>query len=83
MAGSVQHFTIGHGPVLDDAACVGRWNLFDYSDDPAVIATALRVCARCPALNACRSWVDSLPPAHRPAGVTGGHFHKPRRAWRT
>ena len=83
MARTLQPFKIGCGPVLDDAACVGRSELFDYSENPAVIAAALRVCSRCPALTGCAAWVESLPPGHRPAGVTGGSFHKPKRAWRS
>lgn len=39
----------------------------DYS-----IATALRICRSCPALQRCRDWLDSLPASQRPPGVVAG-----------
>ena len=69
----------GCGPVLDaDAACRGKWELFDWTGDPATERKALRLCAQCPALPACAAWFDSVPVALRPAGVIAGHVHRPR-----
>jgi hypothetical protein len=68
-------------PDLTGAACVGRSDLFDLrpvdSDDRAY-REALALCARCPALGACRAWFTSLPAAQRPVGVIAGCVHKPR-----
>ena len=37
---------------------------------------AKEICASCPALDACRSWVASLPTGHV-SGVIAGEIHKP------
>lgn len=42
------------------------------------ITTAQRLCRSCPALAACRSWVQSLPPPQRPPGVVAGQVHNHR-----
>ena len=39
---------------------------------------ALAVCAVCPALDACRTWFDSLPPRDRPTGVIAGRIRRTR-----
>jgi WhiB family redox-sensing transcriptional regulator len=56
-------------PRLDGCACRSRHRLFE-SDDPSDIADAVAICGRCPALDACSRWYDSLPPRHRMHGVT-------------
>nr|WP_220096340.1 WhiB family transcriptional regulator [Mycolicibacterium fortuitum] len=33
---------------------------------------AKALCATCPALSACRSWLESLPAQERPTGVVAG-----------
>lgn len=69
-------------PVLDGAACVGRSDLFDPVpmagrkplESPAEVAyrhaAAAKICARCPALAACRDWTAST--AANVAGYTPG-----------
>jgi WhiB family transcriptional regulator, redox-sensing transcriptional regulator len=69
-------------PNLKGAACAGRSDLFDparyHSADRAHReARALAICARCPALGACRAWFASLPAAQRPFGVIAGRVHRP------
>lgn len=66
-------------PALPGARCRGRAHLFDpveFAESPIVLqqrhAQALALCERCPALNRCRAWVDSLPPGKRPRGVVAG-----------
>jgi hypothetical protein len=68
-------------PDLTGAACAGRSDLFDLRPvhhDDRVYREALALCARCPALGACRAWFTSLPAAQRPVGVIAGCVHKPR-----
>src|SRR6185312_2391511 len=60
-----------HAPNLRGAACAGRPELFDVRDGDD---RAQAVCAACPALAACRSWVDSLPKPLRPSGVIAGRY---------
>lgn len=68
-------------PRLEGAACArgGRWAAFDpaHPDEGAADVqyrhqVALRICAECPALADCRTWVDSLKPSTRPEGVVAG-----------
>jgi Transcription factor WhiB len=47
-------------PKLPGAACRGRWKLYDSADADDV-ASAQRICAGCPALQACRQWVETSP----------------------
>ncbi|WP_448222742.1 hypothetical protein [Gordonia iterans] len=63
-------------PDLSDAACRGRWALFDPAgedEDPSVAEArhqrAAMICRSCPALAACRGWAERIPPKHRPPGV--------------
>ena len=69
-------------PLRPDAACRDEWALFDATIsadrgrplDAVKLARiqALAVCDSCPALGDCRTWLDSLPPSQRPAGVVAG-----------
>ncbi len=66
-------------PVLPGARCRGRHHLFDpaTADEPEPVTEArhhqaVRICQSCPALDACGSWVDSLPASKRPPGVIAG-----------
>ena len=66
-------------PDLTDAACRGRWDLFDEPaecEDPTAAEArhhhAASICRSCPALAACRDWADQLPSQHRPPGVLAG-----------
>lgn len=61
---------------LPGAACQGDARF--TSDVAADQAAALRICARCPELVACRRWVESLPRSRIPVGVTAGQIHQPR-----
>jgi WhiB family redox-sensing transcriptional regulator len=72
-------------PRLDGAACRGQAWAFDpveQSDNGAEVRdlqlAALAVCAVCPALDACRTWFDSLPPRDRPTGVIAGRIRRTR-----
>ena len=72
-------------PALPGARCKGRSDLFERTvgehrmtgrltktevDDAR--REALRVCRVCPALMACRTWLDGLGVTRRPAGVVAG-----------
>lgn len=68
-------------PDLPGAECKGRPDLFDEpqpGEDEHDIAyrhrCALNLCSRCPALDQCRDWVESLRPAQRPIGVIAGQI---------
>ncbi len=65
-------------PRLEKALCRGQTYLFDVSDDDQIEREnceleAKRMCARCPELEPCTRWVDSLPLSQRPGGVVAGH----------
>lgn len=66
-------------PRLEGARCRGRWELFDPQgcgeSEPEVAERhnyAAALCMRCPALEHCRTWLESLPPEERPEGVIAG-----------
>lgn len=68
-------------PSLPGAACRGRWSLTDPPGDDETPenwhyreAVAKAVCSTCPALSACRSWLESLPAQQRPVGVVAGRL---------
>ena len=71
---------LAHTPQLPGAACRGRWELFDTAatrgSGPVTMhqarSQALEICMGCPALDACRHWLNHLPPEQRPRGVTAG-----------
>lgn len=74
-------------PVLDGAACAGRWELFDDAEpgeDPDQVryrhVEAARICRTCPVLDRCREWSESLPGKHRPPGVLAGCIPEPARS---
>jgi hypothetical protein len=64
-------------PSLPKALCRKQYRLFD-ADDPDQIERenqqreALRLCSRCPELQKCRDYVDTLPTSQRPHGVVAG-----------
>lgn len=83
---------VGWIPDLPGARCRGRHELFDATirgrrDASATLPSraelaearseALRICAACPALTACRSWVDDMRPSRRPRGVVAGRIVEP------
>ena len=66
-------------PKLPDAQCRNRSHLFDPQGhgEPSTAAAsrhaaAVALCHRCPALGACATWVETLHPRERPAGVVAG-----------
>jgi WhiB family redox-sensing transcriptional regulator len=73
---------VANMPRLENAACAGRWGLFDHHrhKDPHRVtdeASALQLCAHCPALTACKAWVQGLPVWQRPTGVVAGQVVQP------
>lgn len=66
-------------PHLPRARCRGQHLLTDVWDDPLVIEYCQQeLCAKCPELQPCRAWVESLTPSKRPLGVTAGLVRRPR-----
>ncbi len=69
-------------PDLPGAACVREREVFDACLERGagyrLYPLAIRVCAKCPALAACRAWVSTLPPGKRPYGVTAGLTRRAR-----
>lgn len=70
---------IAAAPAMPGARCRGRHHLFDGGppgESPEVREArhgqALALCARCPALDRCETWFDSLPRRQRPVGVIAG-----------
>ncbi|OBA65779.1 hypothetical protein A5633_03395 [Mycolicibacterium elephantis] len=68
-------------PLLEGAACLGKSDLMDPPDageDPdhqnGRLARAKRLCRTCPALNPCRSWLNTLPRNKKPTGVVAGQL---------
>ncbi|MAU83881.1 MAG: transcriptional regulator [Gordonia sp.] len=66
-------------PALPDAACVGSADLFDPRANGEAVEDATyrhqraaALCARCPVLDACRSWADTQPDLDR--SVIGGRL---------
>jgi hypothetical protein len=67
-------------PRLRGARCRGQSELFDRTIPTLAFRPvaaqarreALQVCRECPALRACRDWLDGLAPIDRPAGVIAG-----------
>lgn len=67
---------LGGAPSLPGARCRGKAHLFDEAGPNETVETttarhhqALGLCPACPALTACTTWLDSLPPGNRPPGV--------------
>ena len=78
----------GSVPTLRGARCRGHSELFDktiggkrgqHKITLDARSAALDLCATCPALDACRDWIDALPAEERPLGVTAGQVIKPSR----
>ncbi len=77
-------------PPMPEAACRGRWDLFDLTapEGPGKLAAevtqartiALEVCAGCPELAACQSWLNGLRPQDKPLGVVAGMVIDRRRS---
>jgi hypothetical protein len=66
---------LGGAPNLRGAACRDQSQIFDVTDDPGLIESSKTICrTACPALTACRRWVDSLP-AGSVNGVVAGELH--------
>ena len=68
---------IAAAPNLTGAACRDYPVTFEATTSrsagqPYVYDRAIAVCQSCAVLQACRAWVESLPPADRPPGVTAG-----------
>lgn len=72
-------------PDLDGARCKGEADLFEATvggrsgrhvnaDREHARASALRLCAECPALLACRQWLAGERPTRRPRGVVAGQI---------
>lgn len=73
---------LGVIPSLPGAQCAGQHRLFDEArpgEDEDVVdqrhAEALGLCARCPALDRCLTWLLDLPPSRRPTGVIAGQLN--------
>ena len=64
------------------ALCIGRWAVWDPPADAEdfdyTTAAAQRECQRCPMLQACGDWLQTLPPYARPFGVTAGVLRRER-----
>jgi hypothetical protein len=70
-------------PRLPDAACRGQWELFDTAAGGRSLPRtkviqarrdALELCHDCPALQACRDYIDNIQPYLRPRGVVAGRL---------
>ena len=82
--GSEVRFVVAQSrpPDLPGAACVQRRDVFDEAAMPAAGEythhRAIRICDSCPALAACRAWIESLVLTERPVGVTAGLLRRAR-----
>lgn len=59
-------------PDLSAGLCVGEPDLFE-PDDPGLADLAVATCLRCPVLDKCRAWTETLPPNDL-HGVVGGRL---------
>ncbi len=71
-------------PHLPGASCRSHIELFDRAtgdtrtaDTRQARTAALNLCHGCPAIHACRAWLDTLPADHRPIGVVAGRVVDP------
>src|SRR5690242_8398540 len=77
--------SIAAAPDLAGAACKGStawdWDVRETPESTAAkdarLDAAAEACDRCPALDACREWLHSLPEAKRPTGITAGELTVP------
>lgn len=60
---------ISAAPALERGLCVGQWDLFDSTDEPAAVEQAIELCGQCSVRARCAEYVASLPPRKRPVGV--------------
>jgi WhiB family transcriptional regulator, redox-sensing transcriptional regulator len=67
---------VANVPPLPQAACKNQPWMADLESGspPELIERAKETCRRCPALDACRRWIDSTPKRLRPAGVAAGEL---------
>jgi hypothetical protein len=72
---------LAQSPPLPGASCRGLSHLFDAAMDwdggnsrRLARKAARRVCASCPCLDACGSWIETLPQSRRPAGIVAGRL---------
>jgi WhiB family redox-sensing transcriptional regulator len=59
-------------PRLPGAACRGLAPAFDAPGRDGDPTLPLAVCRHCPAVTACKAWLDQLEPSARPTGVVAG-----------
>ena len=71
---------------LPGALCRHKAQTFDEArpDEPAAVvearhAQARGLCQRCPSLDACTGWVESLPARRRPTGIVAGRLYRTPR----
>lgn len=71
-------------PRLPGAACTGLEAAFDAAhpnEDATEVEyrhqTAVNICTRCPALDACREWIARTHSRDRPAGVLAAQHPRP------
>ena len=79
--------TLSAAPDLAGAACTGRPDLFDpaptdHPDRAHREERALALCASCPVLEACRTYLADLPLRDRPIGVIAGVVRQPPKRGR-
>lgn len=64
-------------PALAGARCSGHHELWDETDDPAIVEYTRDICTtRCPVFDRCHSWLESLPKSRRPPGVVAGELYR-------
>jgi hypothetical protein len=68
---------IASAPDLERGLCVGQFDLFDNTEDPAAVELALSLCAQCSVRDQCAEYVAGLSPRKRPIGVIAGAVRKP------
>lgn len=61
-------------PSLPGARCKGRPDIWDEVEHAEIREYATNQCLTCPALQPCRTWVDTLKPSQRPIGVIAGEI---------
>lgn len=64
-------------PALPGALCRDQADEFDQYDDQAIVDDCITICHRCPELDPCRAYIESLPARHRPHGVIAGVCRRP------
>jgi Transcription factor WhiB len=63
-------------PDLERGLCIGQWDLFDDTEDPAAVDQAIELCSQCSVRTRCAEWVNSLTPRRRPLGVVAGEIRQ-------